>query len=119
MLGAIGAIVVANVDNVARPFIYRRISRIHPMITLVGAFAGIRYFGVLGVLFGPLGLAYFFEVLALYRREFAAAMAPGDAAALGTRRAPAGEPAAAQPQQLSDDGRQDGGRQNEAPVGEA
>ena len=69
-LGAIGAIVVANVDNLARPVIYRRISRIHPMITLVGAFAGVRYFGVLGVLFGPLGLAYFFEVLALYRREY-------------------------------------------------
>jgi predicted PurR-regulated permease PerM len=69
-LGAIGAIVVANVDNLARPLIYRRISRIHPMITLVGAFAGVRYFGVLGVLFGPLGLAYFFEVLTLYRREY-------------------------------------------------
>lgn len=69
-LGAIGSIIVANVDNLARPVIYRRISRIHPMITLVGAFAGVRYFGVLGVLFGPLGLAYFFEVLTLYRREY-------------------------------------------------
>lgn len=72
-LGVIGAVVVANVDNVLRPLIYRRISRVHPMITLVGAFAGIRYFGVLGVLFGPLGLAYFFELLAIYRREFPAA----------------------------------------------
>jgi predicted PurR-regulated permease PerM len=62
-------VLVANVDNVARPLIYRRISRVHPMITLVGAFAGVRYFGVLGVLFGPLGLAYFFELLAIYRRE--------------------------------------------------
>jgi predicted PurR-regulated permease PerM len=69
-IGAIGAIVVANVDNLVRPLVYRRVSRIHPMITLVGAFAGIRYFGPLGVLFGPLGLAYFFEVLGLYRREY-------------------------------------------------
>ena len=69
-LGLIGAIVVANIDNVVRPLVYRRVSRVHPMITLVGAFAGIRYFGPLGVLFGPLGLAYFFEVLALYRREY-------------------------------------------------
>lgn len=72
-LGVIGAVVVANVDNVARPLIYRRISRVHPMVTLVGAFAGVRYFGVLGVLFGPLGLAYFFELLAIYRREFSRA----------------------------------------------
>ena len=75
-LAAIGAIVVANVDNVVRPLVYRRVSRIHPMITLVGAFAGIRYFGPLGVLFGPLGLAYFLEVLALYRREYASAWRP-------------------------------------------
>jgi predicted PurR-regulated permease PerM len=70
VLGLIGGIVVANIDNVVRPLVYRRVSRVHPMITLVGAFAGIRYFGPLGVLFGPLGLAYFFEVLALYRREY-------------------------------------------------
>ena len=75
-LGAIGAIVVANVDNVVRPLVYRRVSRIHPMITLVGAFAGIRYFGPLGVLFGPLGLAYFFEILQLYRREYATPRSP-------------------------------------------
>jgi predicted PurR-regulated permease PerM len=85
VLGLIGAIVVANVDNVVRPVVYRRVSRVHPMITLVGAFAGIRYFGPLGVLFGPLGLAYFFEVLALYRREYGS-LADGNgarAAALG------------------------------------
>lgn len=77
-LGVIGAIVVANVDNVMRPVIYRRISRVHPMITLVGAFAGVRYFGVLGVLFGPLGLAYFFELLAIYRREFGGVEPPAE-----------------------------------------
>ena len=39
--------------------------------------AGVRYFGVLGVLFGPLGLAYFFEVLTLYRREYGSAHESG------------------------------------------
>jgi predicted PurR-regulated permease PerM len=82
-LGAIGAIVVANVDNVVRPLVYRRVSRIHPMITLVGAFAGIRYFGPLGVLFGPLGLAYFFEVLGLYRQEYGPLSEGGGARPLG------------------------------------
>jgi predicted PurR-regulated permease PerM len=85
VLAAIGAVVVANVDNVARPLIYRRISRVHPMITLVGAFAGVRYFGVLGVLFGPLGLAYFFELLAIYRRESAS---PGPSPVEAITRAP-------------------------------
>jgi predicted PurR-regulated permease PerM len=96
-LGAIGAIVVANIDNVVRPLVYRRVSRIHPMITLVGAFAGIRYFGPLGVLFGPLGLAYFFEVLALYRREYQAGprAIAATGAPLGTEERVSAEAAAA------------------------
>lgn len=117
-LGVIGAIVVANVDNVARPLIYRRVSRIHPMITLVGAFAGIRYFGVLGVLFGPLGLAYFFEVLAIYRREFGVAPSAPDVAPSG---APAGLPdhlVSAEPDELPGDRRQEGGGEDDRPVGE-
>ena len=32
------------------------------MITLVGAFAGVRIFGMVGVLIGPLLLSYFFEL---------------------------------------------------------
>jgi predicted PurR-regulated permease PerM len=57
---------VSNLDNVVWLIVYRRVSGIHPMITLVGAFAGLRVFGMLGVLFGPLALSYFFELLAIY-----------------------------------------------------
>jgi len=66
----IGAGIASNVDNLIRPLIYRRVSNIHPMITLVGAFAGVRYFGLLGVLLGPLGIAYLFELLKFYREEY-------------------------------------------------
>jgi predicted PurR-regulated permease PerM len=40
------------------------------MVTLVGAFAGIKYFGLPGLLLGPLGIAYFFELLRFYRMEY-------------------------------------------------
>ena len=40
------------------------------MITLVGAFAGLRYLGMLGVLVGPLAIAWFFELLRLYREDY-------------------------------------------------
>ena len=66
----IGAGVASNIDNLIRPFIYRRVSHIHPMITLVGAFAGVKYFGLLGVLLGPLAIAYLFELLHFYREEY-------------------------------------------------
>src|SRR5436190_2740052 len=66
----IGAGIASNVDNVIRPLVYRRVSNIHPMITLVGAFAGVRYFGLLGLLMGPLAIAYLFELLRFYREEY-------------------------------------------------
>lgn len=69
-LAAFGGIVVSNVDNVIRPMVFRRWAQIHPLITLVGAFAGVRYFGILGLLIGPLALSYFFELIAMYREEY-------------------------------------------------
>jgi len=73
----IGAGIASNVDNLIRPLVYKRVSNIHPMITLVGAFAGVRYFGLLGILLGPLAIAYLFELLQAYRQEYAPV---GDAA---------------------------------------
>jgi len=65
-----GLIVVASADNVIRPIVYNRWARIHPLVTLVGALAGIRFFGLLGLLIGPLALSYFFELIGMYREEY-------------------------------------------------
>lgn len=67
----VGAVIASNVDNVVRLIVYRRVANIHPMITLVGAFAGLRYFGLFGVLLGPLAIFYFFELLRMYHEEYA------------------------------------------------
>jgi predicted PurR-regulated permease PerM len=69
-IAVIGGVVASNIDNLIRPFVYRRVSNIHPMITLVGAFAGVKYFGLLGLLLGPLAIAYLFELLRFYREEY-------------------------------------------------
>ncbi len=65
-----GVLVVGQVDNVIRPFVFRRWAQIHPFITIIGAFAGIRYFGLLGLLIGPLAISYFFELIRMYRVEY-------------------------------------------------
>lgn len=70
VLAAIGAIVASNIDNVARPLVNRRVSNLHPMTTLVGAFAGVGIFGLAGLLLGPLAISYFFELLRLYERDY-------------------------------------------------
>jgi predicted PurR-regulated permease PerM len=65
-----GIFVVGNVDNVIRPMVFRRWAQIHPFITIIGAFAGIQYFGLLGLLIGPLAISYFFELIRMYRAEY-------------------------------------------------
>ena len=65
-----GLVVIGNVDNVIRPIVFRRWAQIHPLVTLVGAFAGVRYFGIMGLLIGPLALSYFFELIRMYREEY-------------------------------------------------
>ncbi len=69
-LAAWSVLLVANVDNVIRPIVFSRWAKIHPLVTLIGAFAGIRYFGLLGILVGPLALSYFFELIRMYREEY-------------------------------------------------
>jgi predicted PurR-regulated permease PerM len=65
-----GVVIVGMVDNVLRPLVYRRWAQIHPVVTLVGAIGGVRYFGVLGILIGPLALSYFFDLIRMYREEY-------------------------------------------------
>jgi len=70
LLFLLGVVVVGNVDLVVRPLVYRRYAHIHPLVTLVGAIAGIRYFGLLGLLIGPLAISYFFELIRMYSEEY-------------------------------------------------
>jgi predicted PurR-regulated permease PerM len=65
-----GILVVGNVDNLIRPYVFRRWARIHPFITIIGAFAGISWFGLLGLIIGPLAISYFFELIRMYRAEY-------------------------------------------------
>ena len=65
-----GIVVVGSVDNFIRPFVDRRFSPVHPLITLIGAIGGVSHFGLLGLLIGPLALSYFFELIRMYREEY-------------------------------------------------
>lgn len=71
-LAAIGGLVASNVDNVIRPIINKQRSDVHPLITIVGAFAGVQALGLMGLLVGPLAIVYFFELLRIYGEEYAA-----------------------------------------------
>lgn len=69
-LALIGGLIIGNIGNLINPWVSNRYAQIHPMITLVGAIAGVSWLGILGLLIGPLALSYFFELLSMYRREY-------------------------------------------------
>jgi predicted PurR-regulated permease PerM len=58
------------IDRVVRATVSRRLGRVHPMITLIGALAGARIAGVAGLILGPVALAMFFALLEVYDKEY-------------------------------------------------
>lgn len=60
-------IVVSTADNVLRSYIVSRKTKISPAIVMVGMMGGIFVFGIMGLLLGPLILAYFLVLLRSYK----------------------------------------------------
>lgn len=58
---------VSSVDNILRAHLVSRKTKISQVIILVGMIGGLFIFGVLGLLIGPLVLAYFVTFLKAYR----------------------------------------------------
>lgn len=48
-----GAVVVAQIDNVVRPYIVSKRSAMHPLAVFVSLMGGVAVFGVLGLFLGP------------------------------------------------------------------
>ena len=79
--GAIGlaiycVVVVLNVDNILRLFLLKAFADIHPLITLFGVIVGLKLFGFLGLIFGPLLVSYFLLMIKIYVNEFSETPTP-------------------------------------------
>ena len=62
--------IVTNVDYVLlRPWIQRRMGKLHPLTTLVGIFMGIPIFGLFGLIIGPLLLSFVILLTKMYLEE--------------------------------------------------
>lgn len=67
---AVWGLILSNIDNLMRPFIQKRVGRIHPLVTIIGVFVGIPYFGLLGIIIGPLLLSYLILIVQIFKEEF-------------------------------------------------
>ena len=64
-----GAVVVSCADNLVRPMIMKNMAGVHPVITLLGVFAGLSLFGFIGIVVGPLLFAMVLETARMFYRE--------------------------------------------------
>ncbi len=63
-------LIISSVDNVIRPRLVGQFSGLHDLIIFFSALGGIRMFGPLGVLVGPVIAAFFVTLLEIYSEEF-------------------------------------------------
>ena len=56
-------------ESILQPIILAKIGKMNSSIMIVGLLGGIMFFGILGIILGPLILAYLLIVLELYRNK--------------------------------------------------
>lgn len=66
-------IVTGNVDYITRLGLLKKIGNVHPMITVLGVIVGLKLFGFMGLIFGPLLISYFIILIKIYINEFTTA----------------------------------------------
>lgn len=69
-LAAYCVVVVANVDNLIRSVLQKKMADTHPLITIFGVVIGLSLFGFMGVIFGPLLLSIFALCVEIFREEY-------------------------------------------------
>lgn len=67
---AICLIILGSVDNVIRFVLAKKMADVHPIITVLGVVMGLKYFGLSGLIFGPLLISYFFIFYKMYYNDY-------------------------------------------------
>jgi len=70
------AVIVSSIDNVLRFMLAKRMADVHPIITVLGVIIGVKYFGLVGLIFGPVLISYFIILLKIYHVEYQTNLLP-------------------------------------------
>ncbi|MCU0355426.1 MAG: AI-2E family transporter [Cytophagales bacterium] len=65
-----GFVLVANIDNLLRMVLNKRLGDTHPLITFLGIIVGLPLFGLTGLVIGPLLLAFFVLSVRIYTNNY-------------------------------------------------
>jgi predicted PurR-regulated permease PerM len=65
-----GLLILGTTDNIVRFVLAKKMADVHPIITVLGVIMGLKYFGLTGLVFGPVLISYFIILLKIYYLEF-------------------------------------------------
>lgn len=65
-----GILFLGTIDNLIRLLLARKIADVHPIVSVLGVIVGLQYFGITGLIFGPLIISYFIIFLKMYYTEY-------------------------------------------------
>jgi predicted PurR-regulated permease PerM len=63
-------LVTGNVDYIARLGLMKKMGNVHPVVTVLGVIVGLKLFGFIGLIFGPLLISYLIVLVKIYINEF-------------------------------------------------
>jgi len=64
-----GLLIINWIDNLIRPFVVSKMAKMNSAIALIGMVGGLYVFGIMGLILGPLILAYLFLIAESYREK--------------------------------------------------
>lgn len=64
-----GALIVSTIDNFLKPKIIGNKAEVHPILVLLGVLGGLKFFGLIGIIIGPVILAIFNMIIKIYEEE--------------------------------------------------
>lgn len=65
-----GFLIIGTIDNITRIWLQKKLGDTHPLITLFGVIAGVKLFGFIGLIFGPILFELLLLLLRIYNKEF-------------------------------------------------
>lgn len=64
-----GALIVSNIDNLIKPLVLHGKSQLHPLLALLSVLGGVNALGPIGILVGPMTVAFLQTLLNILHRE--------------------------------------------------
>jgi predicted PurR-regulated permease PerM len=61
---------IGSIDNILRFTLLKKLGNVHPLTTVFGVIVGLKLFGFIGLIFGPLLISLFMLLLKIYSNEF-------------------------------------------------